>query len=71
MGKGIADKNLEQGVAQGQLIEKINMLKKLLVLKFSTLPHWAEQKIAKADATQLDQWSERLFSADTIEGIFK
>ncbi len=71
----IADKNLEQGIEQGmmhgQLLGKSKMLKHLLTLKFNILPGWAELQIDHANASQLDQWSHCLFTANNIEDIFK
>ena len=46
-------------------------LEKMLVLKFGSLPDWAEQRVAQANSALLDQWIENLFDADSLENIFK
>jgi len=42
-----------------------------LVLKFGTVPHWAEEKIAQADDALIDQWFANLLVGNSIEDVFK
>ena len=69
----IAEKGLKRGLEQGRekgLEEgRKDILRKMLVLKFGSLPDWAESQIAHADAALLDQWVENLLDGHSGSGL--
>ncbi|QLF93353.1 PD-(D/E)XK nuclease family transposase [Pseudomonas sp. ABC1] len=46
------------------------ILTKQLNLKFGALPTPAQQRLQAASASELEQWSERILFAETLEDIF-
>ncbi|MBF0148166.1 MAG: hypothetical protein HQL84_18380 [Magnetococcales bacterium] len=38
--------------------------------RFGTVPDWASQKIAKADLSDLEEWSLRIFDAQSLDEVF-
>jgi hypothetical protein len=56
----------EEGEAKGEA----KMLLTLLKLKFNNLPAWVEEKVNAATVVQLEQWAEKIFTAQTVEGLF-
>jgi hypothetical protein len=55
----------EEGEARGEA----NTLLKLLKLKFGNMPDWVEEKVNSADTTQLDQWVEKIFTAESLDSL--
>lgn len=60
----------QKGLQEGRKEEAARLLSKLVRLKYGDLPEWAEGKIQQADTEQLEQWAERILSAETIEQLF-
>ncbi|MBF0633012.1 MAG: Rpn family recombination-promoting nuclease/putative transposase [Magnetococcales bacterium] len=46
------------------------ILTRLLQRRFGTVPDWANEKIAKADLSSLEEWSLRIFDAQSLDDIF-
>jgi hypothetical protein len=46
-------------------------LLKLLKLKFNNLPEWVEEKVTTADVAQLDDWVERILTAESVESLLE
>jgi len=42
----------------------------LLNLRFGKLPEWAEARLAEAMPEQLEAWSKRILTANTLEDVF-
>ena len=59
----------EEGREEGTLIGERRFLTKLLHKRFGTLPEWAEQRIAHADATQLEHWVEEVLDAASLDTL--
>ncbi|MBF0421228.1 MAG: transposase, partial [Magnetococcales bacterium] len=38
--------------------------------RFGTMPDWANEKIAKADLSSLEEWSLRIFDAQSLDDVF-
>ena len=55
----------EEGKQEGESV----MLLRLLQLKFGDVPTASRQKIERADAETLLQWSERVLTATRIEQV--
>lgn len=60
------EKGMEKGMHKG--VE--GTLRKLIQLKFDTLPAWADKRIASATDEQLDVWVTGILSAETLEELF-
>lgn len=46
------------------------ILTRLLQRRFGDLPTWASEKIVKAELSSLEEWSLRIFDAQSLEGVF-
>ncbi|MBF0437466.1 MAG: DUF4351 domain-containing protein [Magnetococcales bacterium] len=46
------------------------ILTRLLQRRFGTVPDWANEKIAKADLSSLEDWSLRIFDAQSLDDVF-
>jgi predicted transposase YdaD len=66
-----AEKGREEGREEGLIEGKASMLNKALLLKFGTIPEWAEHKIAGADITLIEQWFANVLMVDNIDDVFK
>jgi predicted transposase YdaD len=60
----------KEGRKEGELAGEAKTLKKMLTLKHGPLPEWAEQRIAQADAVDLEEWVEKLLTANSLDEIF-
>ena len=56
-----------EGKEEGEQI----LLQRLLVKRFGALPLQVQQRLEQANAEQIEKWSDRLFDAADLEGIFK
>jgi hypothetical protein len=45
------------------------MLRGQLETKFGTLPKWVDQRLESATSVQVERWSKKILSADTLEGV--
>lgn len=59
------DEGREEGVREGE----IAILRRLIEKRFGTLPQWASERLAGRSAAELEQLSERLLDASTIEDL--
>ena len=59
-------KGIEKGVRTGEAA----ILRRLLHLRFGPLPAWVDDKIGQAQRAQLEQWSERVLDAATLDAVF-
>ena len=46
------------------------ILTRLLQRRFGNLPEWANEKIAKAELPSLEEWSLRIFDAQSLDDLF-
>lgn len=58
----------EQGLEQGKALVA-EVLTKLLEDRFGKLPRWAAARLGHADAGQLKEWTRKVLSARTLEGV--
>ncbi|MCG8422966.1 MAG: DUF4351 domain-containing protein [Proteobacteria bacterium] len=56
--------------AQGREEKRRAFLSRLLSQRFGELPKEVQERIAKADMTTLEQWSERVLVAKSVTDIF-
>ncbi|CCE24462.1 conserved protein of unknown function [Methylotuvimicrobium alcaliphilum 20Z] len=47
------------------------MLSKQIRLKYGELPSWAANKIEHADTEQLENWAERILTAESLEALLE
>ncbi|MBF0148605.1 MAG: DUF4351 domain-containing protein, partial [Magnetococcales bacterium] len=55
---------------EGIQIGEAKILTRLLQRRFGTVPDWASEKIAKADLSSLEEWSLRIFDAQSLDDVF-
>ncbi|MBF0132420.1 MAG: DUF4351 domain-containing protein [Magnetococcales bacterium] len=46
------------------------ILTRLLQRRFGIVPDWANEKIAKAEQSSLENWSLRIFDAQSLDDVF-
>lgn len=68
--KGLAQ-GLEQGLEQGVLQGRVFVVRNLLLKRFGKVPAWADAKLNKANANDLELWSDRLLDSKTIRQVFE
>ena len=59
----------EEGRQEGQIEGEGALVRRQLARRFGVLPAWAEQHIAAADTTALEQWGLRLLDATSLEEV--
>ena len=64
--KGKAEGKAE-GEAKGEAVGMLKLLRGQLHTKFDRVPNWAVKRLEKADTTQLEQWSNKLIHAQSLE----
>ena len=62
-------KGREVGREEGALWAIQKTLRSLMKTKFGRVPVWAQQRLASATSTQLEEWCQKILVADTIEGV--
>ncbi|MBF0415307.1 MAG: DUF4351 domain-containing protein [Magnetococcales bacterium] len=66
-----AQRDSEQiGRQDGEKKEAAKILTRQLQRRFGTVPDWANEKIAKADLSSLEEWSLRIFDAQSLNDVF-
>lgn len=63
------EKGLQQGLQQGQRDGEIQLLTKLLTLRFGPLDPEAIQRLEASSPEQRSAWAERLLSAPTLDAV--
>ncbi|MBF0434050.1 MAG: Rpn family recombination-promoting nuclease/putative transposase [Magnetococcales bacterium] len=58
------------GEQRGRQAEGASMLTRQIQRRFGTIPEWANEKIAKADLQSLEDWSLRIFDAQSLDDVF-
>ena len=46
-----------------------NMLRGKLETKFGSLPKWVVERLEAATSVQVERWSKKILTADTLEGV--
>jgi hypothetical protein len=60
----------EEMVREGQFKGQIKTLRRLLVIKFGEVPEEYQSRLEDADEQQLERFTVRILSAQTIEEVF-
>jgi predicted transposase YdaD len=64
-------KGRQEGELKGILKGKSALLIRLLERRFGTLPGWARDRIAAADAAALEDWSLRVLDAASLDDVLR
>ena len=48
---------------------QVHVIRNLLKAKFGKLPKWVDERLGHATLSDVDQWSTKLLTADTLEGV--
>ncbi len=49
--------------------DRANMLRGQLETKFGSLPKWVDERLEAATSVQVERWSKKILTADTLEGV--
>ena len=60
----------EEAEQKGRSAGAVAVLLRLLTIKFGPQPPSVAERLASASQPELLRWSERVLSADTLEGVF-
>ena len=69
--RDIFEEGRQEGRQEGQIEGERALVRRQLARRFGVLPAWAEQHIAAADTTALEQWGLRLLDATSLEEVFR
>jgi predicted transposase YdaD len=69
--RDIFEEGRQEGHQEGQIEGERALIRQQLARRFGVLPAWAEQHIAAADTTTLEQWGLRLLDATSLEEVFR
>ncbi|MBF0348929.1 MAG: DUF4351 domain-containing protein, partial [Magnetococcales bacterium] len=58
------------GEQRGRQEGEAAILTRQLQRRFGTIPDWASEKIAKAVLSALEEWSLRIFDAQSLDDVF-
>ena len=64
------EEGLQKGMQQGLVAGKVQALTRLLAVRFGELPAWVYERLARADENTLDEWTDLVLSATSLEGVF-
>lgn len=60
---------MQQGMQQGRLEGKRQLLARQLTRRFGELPPWASERLHAASEPDLDAWTDRVLSADSLDAV--
>jgi predicted transposase YdaD len=69
--RDIFEEGRQEGRQEGQIEGERALVRRQLARRFGVLPAWAEQHIAAADTTTLEQWGLRLLDTTSLEEVFR
>jgi hypothetical protein len=49
--------------------DRAKMIRGLLGTKFGKLPKWVDERLEEATSVQIERWSKKLLTANTLEGV--
>lgn len=65
------EQGIERGIEKGRVEGSVGVLRRLLTLRFGALSAEVVERLGQATAEQVDQWAERVISAETLEDVFR
>ena len=60
-----------EGRIEGQQLGEALILRRLLTRRFGSLPDWAEQRLQRATAAELEEWAEQVLDAPTLDAVWQ
>jgi predicted transposase YdaD len=64
------DKLIQQGLTQGRVEGRIELLMRQLAVKFGELAEHYRERLGQATLAELDTWAERVLGANTLDDVF-
>ena len=58
-----------EGIAEGKAEGKAEVLQEQLEIKFGPAPKWATYRLAHARPAQIERWTKRILTADSLEEV--
>jgi hypothetical protein len=49
--------------------DRAHILRGQLETKFGSLPKWVDERLATAKSVQIERWSKKIITADTLEAV--
>ena len=62
---------IKKGIQKGIEIGELKILRRLIKKRFGSVPNWAEERLAKLSAKELEELSVRVLDAKSIESLLK
>jgi len=62
---------IAKGRIEGHVEGESSLLKKLLEHRFGMLPQWATEQLVNAKEEELEVWAKAIFTAPTLEAVFR
>jgi hypothetical protein len=59
----------EEVMAEGEAVGMVKILRVQLLTKFGRVPKWAEDRLQKANKAQIERWSKKFVTAQSLEGV--
>jgi len=60
----------QEGRREGWQEGQLELVTRQLTRRFGPLPDWATARLQAADASQLEQWADRVLDAPSLEAVF-
>lgn len=60
-----------RGRQEGEVKGEAKLLKRLISKRFNEFPDWVQEKLNVADGEQLEAWADQIFTAASLETLFK
>jgi len=61
---------IQQGREEGRQEGELALIRRQAIKRFGILPDWADQCLTSLSATEIEEFSERILDARTIEDLF-
>jgi hypothetical protein len=61
----------KKGLEEGELKGELKILRRLIEKRFGPIPAWADERLSARSALELEELSERVLDAATIEDILQ
>ena len=62
---------IKKGIQKGIEMGELKILRRLIKKRFGSVPNWAEERLAKLSAKELEDLSVRVLDAKSIETLLK
>src|ERR1019366_6427271 len=66
----IRQESKQEGKQEGVVEGEQKTLRRLLMRRFKTVPHWAEERILQGSDKELEKWLDNVLDATTLESVF-